>query len=61
MTLFLSFLRSESAATGIVYGLIATGIVLVIVNVAQVLGIDLNTTLATSVAWRQASRIGIRL
>jgi Flp pilus assembly pilin Flp len=60
MTLLLSFLRSESATTCIAYGLIATGIVLVIVNVAQVLGIDLNTTLATSVAWRQASRIGVR-
>jgi Flp pilus assembly pilin Flp len=60
VTLLLSFLRSESAATGIAYGLIATGIALVIVNVAQVLGIDLNRTLGTSVVWSQASRIGVR-
>ena len=60
MTLLLGFLRSESAATAIIYGLIATGIALTIVNVAQALGMDLNGTLATSVAWREVSRIGVR-
>jgi Flp pilus assembly pilin Flp len=44
MTLLLSFLRSESAAATIVYGLIATGIALTVVNVAQALDIDLNGT-----------------
>jgi Flp pilus assembly pilin Flp len=63
VTLLLSFLKSESAATAAVYGLIATGIALTIVNVAQLLGMDLNGTfssMAPSAVWRQASRIGIR-
>jgi Flp pilus assembly pilin Flp len=50
MTLLLSFLKSESAATAVTYGLIATGITLTIVNVAQVLGIDTKETFSRMAA-----------
>jgi Flp pilus assembly pilin Flp len=50
MTLMLSFIRSESAATTIVYGLVVTGIALAIVNVAQALGMDLNGSLGRMAA-----------
>ena len=39
-----SFLRNESGATAIEYGLIAAGIAVAIIAVVQGLGTNLNTT-----------------
>jgi pilus assembly protein Flp/PilA len=39
-----SFLRDESGATAIEYGLIAAGIAVAIIAVVQALGTNLNTT-----------------
>jgi Flp pilus assembly pilin Flp len=44
MALLFGFLRSESAASLITYGLVAAGIALAIINFAQALGMDLNGT-----------------
>jgi pilus assembly protein Flp/PilA len=44
---FVSFLRDETAATGIEYGLIAAGIALVIITATKGVGSKLNTTFAT--------------
>ena len=44
MTLLKSFLRNESGATAIEYGLIAAGISVAIIAVVQGLGSKLNTT-----------------
>jgi pilus assembly protein Flp/PilA len=45
MTLHIKrFLRSESGATAIEYGLIAAGIAVAIIAVVQGLGTNLNTT-----------------
>ena len=44
MALFLSFLRNDSGATAIEYGLIAAGISVAIIAVVQGLGSNLNTT-----------------
>ena len=44
MSLFLRFLRNESGATAIEYGLIAAGISVAIITVVQGLGTKLNTT-----------------
>jgi pilus assembly protein Flp/PilA len=43
MRLFLSFLRDESGATAIEYGLIAAGISLAIIAVVNGIGTKLNT------------------
>jgi pilus assembly protein Flp/PilA len=43
MRLFLSFLRDESGATAIEYGLIAAGISLAIIAVVNGMGTKLNT------------------
>jgi pilus assembly protein Flp/PilA len=42
-----SFLRSESGATAIEYGLIAAGISVAIITVVAGLGTQLNTTFTT--------------
>ena len=44
MTILKSFLRDESGATAIEYGLIAAGISVAIITVVQGLGTKLNTT-----------------
>ena len=44
MSTFLRFLRNESGATAIEYGLIAAGISVAIIAVVQGLGTKLNTT-----------------
>jgi pilus assembly protein Flp/PilA len=44
MSKILSFLRDESGATAIEYGLIAAGISVAIIAVVQGLGSSLNTT-----------------
>jgi len=44
MSLVLKFLKNESGATAIEYGLIAAGIAVVIVAVVQSLGSKLNAT-----------------
>jgi pilus assembly protein Flp/PilA len=44
MTVLKSFLRDESGATAIEYGLIAAGISVAIITVVQGLGSKLNTT-----------------
>ena len=44
MTLLKSFLRNESGATAIEYGLIAAGISVAIIVVVQGLGTSLNST-----------------
>jgi pilus assembly protein Flp/PilA len=44
MTLLKSFLRNESGATAIEYGLIAAGISVAIIVVVQGLGTSLNNT-----------------
>ena len=44
MTLIKSFLRNESGATAIEYGLIAAGISVAIIVVVQGLGTSLNNT-----------------
>ena len=43
MSLFLRFLRNESGATAIEYGLIAAGISIAIIAVVNGLGTGLNT------------------
>ena len=47
MAIFKSFLRDESGATAIEYGLIAAGISVAIIVVVQGLGTKLNTTSPT--------------
>jgi pilus assembly protein Flp/PilA len=47
MKLIVKFLKDESAATAIEYGLIATGIALAIIPVITGLGTKLKTTLST--------------
>ena len=44
MAMLKSFLRDESGATAIEYGLIAAGISVAIITVVQGLGTKLNTT-----------------
>ena len=44
MTKLMRFLRDESGATAIEYGLIAAGISVAIITVVQGLGTNLNTT-----------------
>ena len=44
MTILKSFLRDESGATAIEYGLIAAGISVAIITVVQGLGTKLNST-----------------
>ncbi len=44
MTKFIQFLRDESGATAIEYGLIAAGISVAIIVVVQGLGTKLNST-----------------
>ncbi len=44
MSKFVSFLRDESGATAIEYGLIAAGISVAIITVVASLGSSLNTT-----------------
>jgi pilus assembly protein Flp/PilA len=41
------FVRDESAATAIEYGLIAAGIAVAIIATVQALGTNLNTTFST--------------
>jgi pilus assembly protein Flp/PilA len=47
MSQFLRFLRNESGATAIEYGLIAAGISVAIIAVVNGLGTKLNTTFST--------------
>ncbi|MFZ0525442.1 MAG: Flp family type IVb pilin [Xanthobacteraceae bacterium] len=47
MHLIVKFLKDESAATAIEYGLIATGIALAIIPVITGLGTKLKTTFST--------------
>jgi pilus assembly protein Flp/PilA len=47
MNSFKSFLRDESAATAIEYGLIAAGISVAIITVVGALGTSLNTTFSS--------------
>jgi pilus assembly protein Flp/PilA len=47
MSAFMHFLRDESGATAIEYGLIASGISVAIIVVVQTLGTQLNTTFTT--------------
>jgi pilus assembly protein Flp/PilA len=47
MSLFLRFLRNESGATAIEYGLIAAGISIAIIAVVNGLGTKLNTTFSS--------------
>lgn len=47
MHLIVKFLKDESAATAIEYGLIATGIALAIIPVVTGLGTKLKTTFST--------------
>jgi pilus assembly protein Flp/PilA len=47
MSLLLSFVRDESGATAIEYGLIAAGISVAIVTVVQTVGTNLNATFTT--------------
>jgi pilus assembly protein Flp/PilA len=44
MTILTSFVRDESGATAIEYGLIAAGIAVAIITVVQGLGTTLSTT-----------------
>ncbi|MFZ0608428.1 MAG: Flp family type IVb pilin [Xanthobacteraceae bacterium] len=46
-TLFARFVKDESGATAIEYGLIAAGISVAIIAVVQGLGSKLNTTFST--------------
>ena len=55
MSQFLRFLRNESGATAIEYGLIAAGISVAIITVVQGLGTNLTTTF-TSVSDAIAKR-----
>jgi pilus assembly protein Flp/PilA len=43
MRLFMNFLRDETGATAIEYGLIAAGISLAIISVVNGMGVKLNT------------------
>lgn len=45
--LVLRFVKDESAATAIEYGLIAAGIAVAIIATVQALGTNLNTTFST--------------
>jgi pilus assembly protein Flp/PilA len=45
--LLLAFLKEESAATAIEYGLIAAGIAVAIIAVVQGVGTNLNTTMGS--------------
>jgi pilus assembly protein Flp/PilA len=47
MTKVLSFLKNESGATAIEYGLIAAGISIAIIAVVNGLGTQLNTTFSS--------------
>ena len=47
MTLLANFLKDQSGATAIEYGLIAAGISVAIVVVVQTVGTNLNTTFTT--------------
>ena len=47
MTKFVRFVKDESGATAIEYGLIAAGIAVAIIAVVQNLGSTLNTTLSS--------------
>jgi pilus assembly protein Flp/PilA len=47
MTLFSKFLKNESGATAIEYGLIAAGISIAIVTVVGTVGTKLNATFTT--------------
>ena len=47
MTKILSFLRDESGATAIEYGLIAAGIAVAIIAVVNGVGTQLNTTFSS--------------
>ena len=47
MSQFLRFLRNESGATAIEYGLIAAGISIAIIAVVNGLGTQLNTTFSS--------------
>jgi pilus assembly protein Flp/PilA len=47
MTLFSKFLKDQSGATAIEYGLIAAGISVAIVTVVGTVGTKLNTTFTT--------------
>ena len=47
MTKVLSFLKNESGATAIEYGLIAAGISVAIITVVNGLGTQLNTTFSS--------------
>jgi pilus assembly protein Flp/PilA len=47
MALFSKFLKNESGATAIEYGLIAAGISVAIVAVVGTVGTNLNTTFTT--------------
>jgi pilus assembly protein Flp/PilA len=44
MNLLLSFVKEETGATAIEYGLIAAGIAVAIITVVATLGTNLNTT-----------------
>ena len=47
-TLFSRFLKDQSGATAIEYGLIAAGILVAIIAVEQGLGTNLNTTFSAA-------------
>ncbi|HVV63658.1 MAG TPA: Flp family type IVb pilin [Pseudolabrys sp.] len=47
MSKFLQFIRNESGATAIEYGLIAAGISIAIIAVVNGLGTQLNTTFSS--------------
>ena len=47
MTKLISFLKNESGATAIEYGLIAAGISVAIITVVNGLGTQLNTTFSS--------------
>jgi pilus assembly protein Flp/PilA len=47
MSAFMHFLKDESGATAIEYGLIASGISVAIIVVVQTLGTQLNVTFTT--------------
>jgi pilus assembly protein Flp/PilA len=47
MTFLLRFLKDDSGATAIEYGLIAAGIAVAIIATVQALGTQLNTTFAS--------------
>jgi pilus assembly protein Flp/PilA len=47
MSKFVAFLKNESGATAIEYGLIAAGISIAIIAVVQGLGTKLNTTFSS--------------